>query len=82
MNEIPKLGCVNHDCGKCRPAPMEFKTDAEKIAYSYGWFKALELNPARKPWVGLTAQEAADCWSTSATKTWQAFEAKLKSKNA
>jgi hypothetical protein len=36
------------------PPPMECKTDAEKIAYSYGWFKALELNPARKLWVGLT----------------------------
>jgi hypothetical protein len=40
-----------------------------------------KLYPPNRPWVGLTAQEAADCWSTSATKTWQAIEAKLKEKN-
>lgn len=34
-----------------------------------------------RPWVGLTAQEAADCWTTSATKTWHNFEAALRSKN-
>jgi len=39
------------------PAPHECKTDAEKIAYAFGWFKALELNPARKLWVGLTTDE-------------------------
>jgi hypothetical protein len=35
----------------------------------------------KRPWVGLTAQEAADCWTTSATKTWHNFEAALRSKN-
>jgi hypothetical protein len=37
--------------------------------------------PPQRTWVGLTAQEAADCWSTSATKTWQAIEQALKEKN-
>ena len=37
--------------------------------------------PPKRPWVGLTAQEAADCWTTSATKTWHNFEAALRSKN-
>lgn len=37
--------------------------------------------PLQRPWVGLTAQEAADCWTTSATKTWHNFEAALRSKN-
>jgi hypothetical protein len=36
---------------------------------------------APKPWVGLTEQEAAECWSTSTVRTWQAIEAKLKEKN-
>lgn len=36
----------------------------------------------RKPWVGLTEQEAAECWSTSTVRTWQAIEAKLREKNA
>lgn len=38
--------------------------------------------PPKREWVGLTAQEAADCWTTSATKTWHNFEAALKEKNA
>ena len=35
----------------------------------------------KKPWIGLTDKEAADCWSTSAVTTWENFEAKLKEKN-
>ena len=35
----------------------------------------------QKPWVGLTKEEAADCWSTEAVRTWHAIEAKLKEKN-
>lgn len=38
------------------------------------------LYPERE-WVGLTEQEAADCWSTSAVQTWHAIEAALKEKN-
>lgn len=34
-----------------------------------------------KPWQGLTAEEAADCWSTSAVDTWRNFEAALREKN-
>ena len=41
----------------------------------------LYTTPPKRPWVGLTAQEAADCWTTSATKTWHNFEAALRSKN-
>ena len=35
----------------------------------------------KKPWVGLTDEEAAACWSTSAVKTWKNIEAKLREKN-
>lgn len=45
-----------------------------------GRYYGEKLAPQR-PWVGLTAQEAADCWTTSATKTWHNFESKLKEKN-
>jgi hypothetical protein len=34
-----------------------------------------------RTWVGLTEQEAAECWSTSTVRTWQSIEAKLKEKN-
>ena len=40
-----------------------------------------KITPPQRTWVGLTAQEAADCWTTSATQTWKNFEAKLKEKN-
>jgi len=37
--------------------------------------------PLKREWIGLTEQEAAECWSTSAVRTWQAIEDKLKEKN-
>ena len=36
---------------------------------------------SKKEWVGLTDEEAAQCWITSAVQTWKAIEAKLKEKN-
>lgn len=68
---------------KQEPPPMECKTDAEKIAYAFGWFKALELNPTQKPWVGLTDDER-NLISTShayVDMIIRAAEAKLKEKN-
>ena len=35
----------------------------------------------RREWKGLTDEEAAACWSTSAVETWKAIEAALKEKN-
>ena len=55
-------------CDKCKP---QISFNAEIIGY---------VEPQR-PWVGLTAEEAAECWTTSATQTWKNFEAKLKEKN-
>jgi hypothetical protein len=34
-----------------------------------------------KKWVGLTDDEAAECWSTSAVKTWKNIQSKLREKN-
>ena len=45
-----------------------------------GRYYGEKLTPKR-PWVGLTAEEAAECWTTSATQTWKNFQAKLKEKN-
>jgi hypothetical protein len=39
------------------------------------------LAQPEQEWVGLTEQEAADCWSTSAVQTWREIEAALKQKN-
>ena len=43
--------------------------------------QAIKKVPPQRTWVGLTAEEAAECWTTSATQTWKNFEAKLKEKN-
>ena len=43
--------------------------------------KAFMLEVAPREWVGLTKEEAADCWSTEAVRTWHAIEEKLKAKN-
>ena len=58
--------------------PNDF-TDLDSEGLPY--WKPLYTAPPKRPWVGLTAQEAAECWTTSATKTWHNFEAKLKEKN-
>lgn len=41
----------------------------------------LEAEVANRPWVGLTDEEAAECWSDRPVRTWQAIETKLKEKN-
>ena len=42
---------------------------------------SMHRSPPQREWVGLTVEEAAECWTTSATQTWKNFEAKLKDKN-
>ena len=42
----------------------------------------LYTEPPMRDWVGLTDEEAADCWSTSAVKIWKNIESKLKELNA
>ena len=67
--------------------PPECKTEAEKTAYAFGWFKSME---AQRTWVGLTELEKAEITSL---KWWdwedtfdidgfiKAIETKLKEKN-
>jgi len=52
-------------------------------AFTYPQLKrAFEAVAAHeREWVGLTKEEAADCWSTEAVRTWHAIETKLKEKN-
>tara|TARA_R110002126_G_scaffold248922_1_gene391701 strand:- start:87 stop:296 length:210 start_codon:yes stop_codon:yes gene_type:complete len=60
---------------------IEVNEDVAVSEAAQAIFDALELFWRKKPWVGLTDDEAASCWSTSAVNTWQAIEAKLKEKN-
>jgi hypothetical protein len=69
------------------PAPVKIGTighiDNGKATLTASILSALQATPpaAQRQWVGLTEQEAAECWSTIAVRTWQAIEAKLRSKN-
>ena len=67
--------------------PPECKTEAEKTAYAFGWFKSME---AQRTWAGLTDREIDELWMShhdgfgnplSATGYEKAIEAKLKEKN-
>ena len=64
--------------------PPECKTEAEKTAYAFGWFKSME---AQRKWVGLSDEEIDDLSRTmvkgNKSLNWlcQAIEAKLRSKN-
>jgi hypothetical protein len=53
----------------------------EAYAILYEAIEQAKTQLQQREWVGLTKEEAADCWSTEAVKTWHALEAKLKEKN-
>ena len=42
---------------------------------------ALNASPPKRPWVGLTDEEASWCQAPSTIQTWKRIEAKLKEKN-
>ena len=64
-------------CQYCNPEYMD--DDTLTIAYQSGYYDGKKA--AQRPWVGLTAEEAAECWTTSATQTWKNFENALRNKN-
>ncbi len=64
--------------------PPECQTEAEKRAYAFGWWKALEANiAAQRQWIGLTLTEidAFEKGSRNRRALICAIEAKLKEKN-
>jgi hypothetical protein len=71
----PKIGCVNHDCDKCKaaqPAPVKTYHDGKPWPV------------APKPWVGLTDAEVMQTMSGDWTSQFyfaRAIEAKLREKN-
>jgi len=80
-NEAQKAAWSETPPCKTHPdAPHGFDRNASHSADRYvceceGW------EPPKREWVGLTDEEAAECWSTSAVQTWKHIEAKLKEKN-
>ncbi len=46
----------------------------EEVLNAAGFYKQRE-------WVGLTDEEAAQCWTIKSVQTWKNIEAKLKEKN-
>ena len=72
-------GCENHS------HEGKFKGDICYPCYAFitngeGVHSQVYRNTKRE-WVGLTKEEAADCWSNEAVRTWHAIEDKLKEKN-
>lgn len=63
------------------PPAAQPAQDAEPDELAIAYMSGLHEGKKKRPWVSLTAQEAANCWTTSATQTWKNFEAKLKEKN-
>jgi len=59
------------------PGVSLYTAPPQQVIQSYS-----EKHNLERYWVGLTAEEAAECWITNATQTWKNFEAKLKEKNA
>jgi hypothetical protein len=76
----PKIGCVNHDCDKCK-AVQEPEIDLRKQWPMNGW---KENKPAaRRQWVGLTGNEIAliNADYPNPQGFARAIEAKLREKN-
>jgi len=58
-------------------AQSDQESDDLTIAYMSGFFDGKK----KREWVGLTDEEAAECWNSSAVTTWKNIEAKLREKN-
>jgi len=89
--DLDYLACANcggnefHKEALAQPAqePVALVIDGVLVEYAVPekYTGHLYTISPQRTWVGLTAQEAAECWTTSATQTWKNFEAKLKDKN-
>jgi hypothetical protein len=78
QTQEPKIGCVNHDCDKCKAQTQEpvawVSEDVCKGQYIDGrprkiWWEcekgvgtAFYITPPQRTWVGLTADEIWDEW--------------------
>ena len=67
------------DMAEDKLLPQKDFGDALTIAYQSGYYDGKKA--AQRPWVGLTEEEAAECWTTTATQTWKNIENALRSKN-
>jgi hypothetical protein len=61
-----------------REQVIQERTRADLAGYERDYLKS----KSTREWVGLTDEEAAECWSTSAVASWKAIESKLKEKNS
>ena len=97
QTQEPLIGCVNHDCDKCKAQTQEpvawITPDGEgfRIRFSpptndvpLGW-DALYTHPPQRTWVGLTDDEQQQAYEQWQNDGWGGFysaiEAKLKQKN-
>jgi len=90
--DCPRCG---HNCSQSEQEPVAWRSQnatppggfvifqqyPQGLADLGGTIEPLYTHPPRREWQGLTEEEAAACWSTSAVETWKAIEAALKEKN-
>ena len=79
------ITAINQALAQPEQKPVAWMSDRD-VGFKKSEFGAtptvpLYTTPPQRPWVGLTAEEAAKCWTTTATQTWKNFEAALKEKN-
>jgi hypothetical protein len=97
QTQEPKIGCVNHDCDKCKAQTQEpvatvtSETGNPEITMSWWHEPALPVGtklyttPPQRTWVGLTDEERQEIWWSCEQQTpttfVKAIEAKLKELN-
>jgi hypothetical protein len=84
----PLIGCVNHDCAKCKKLESQepvawVNKERNTIIWDklYPDMDALYTHPPQRTWVGLTSHERMMCRSFYPDEAVAKTEAKLKEKN-
>jgi hypothetical protein len=76
---------VNEWSGQCKRcgvegSPTTTEADAKRL-WIVWHHKRSDTTPPKRPWVGLTDEEASWCQAPSTIQTWKRIEAKLKELN-
>ncbi len=72
---------TTHWAGCSESGPKHYKCALQEIGRLRLTITDLRVKLEKKEWVGLTVEEVAKCWSTSAVASWKNIEAKLREKN-
>jgi len=68
-------------CPACDASKLPEQKSVAMADYMALTEKYVALKAAQRTWVGLTHEEAAECWTYNSRTSWKNIEAKLKEKN-